>query len=75
MKAYVLSNSSDIQFGAQPTPQSRYATREHAQADCRDLNQVNIEVGTHRCSFSVDALPEGDFGIICVCHPLHSGLA
>jgi hypothetical protein len=30
----------------------------------------------HVCSFAVDTLPGGDFGIICVCHPMpHPGPA
>jgi hypothetical protein len=42
-----------------------------AEVNCLALNQrLSIGVGTHRCSFAVDALSEGGFGIICVCHPL-----
>ena len=77
MKAYVLeykTNGPDpglinLQYGTQPLPHSKYATRTLAEADCRSLNRSDVYVGSHRCSFSVDTLPGGDFGIICVCHP------
>ena len=79
MKAYVVSREIDrqegwlvdIRFGSQPSPQSRYSSRSLAQADCSTLNRFVIHGNvSHRCSFTVDELPDGTFGIICVCHPL-----
>jgi hypothetical protein len=71
MKTYVLDHATDLQYGPYPTPESRYTTRAMAEVNCLALNQrLSIGVGTHRCSFAVDALSEGGFGIICVCHPL-----
>ena len=79
MKAYVVSREIDgqegwlldIRFGPQPSPQSRYDSRSIAQADCSALNRFVICSDVdHRCSFTVDELPDGKFGIICVCHPL-----
>ena len=75
MKSYASNYSVDltthlnIQYGSQPTPDSRYSTREQAAMDCVRLNQGRLQVGSHRCAFAVDKLPEGDFGIICACHP------
>ena len=75
MKAYATSYGIDqsasvrIQFGPQPTPDSRYRTREQAAQDCVRLNQSTFRFGSHCCAFAVDKLPEGDFGIICACHP------
>jgi hypothetical protein len=77
MKAYVLgyrankpqAERTEFQYGARPLPDSRYTTRTSAEVDCRTLNQSAFRTGSHQCSFSVDKLPEGDFGIICVCHP------
>jgi hypothetical protein len=78
MKAYVISREIDahegwlvdIRFGPQPSPQSRYASRSLAQADCSTLNGFVICCDvSHHCSFTVDELPDGTFGIICVCHP------
>jgi len=70
MKAYVLGNRVDVEFGPQPSSEFRYALRELAVAVCRDLNTLAVHSGNHHCSFAVDALHGGDFGIICVCHPL-----
>lgn len=69
MKSYVHGYKVDIQYGQLPAPASRYANRTLAESACRDLNRFGVWVGSHRCSFAVDRLPEGDFGIICVCHP------
>jgi len=77
MKKYVLSYNENesaaglinLQYGSQPLHDSKYATRTLAEVDCKNLNRTGAQVGSHRCSFSVDALPEGEFGIFCVCHP------
>jgi hypothetical protein len=75
MKAYATDYGLDqsmqfnVQFGSQPSPQSRYKTREQAAQDCVRLNRTRHFVGSHCCAFVVDKLPEGDFGIICACHP------
>lgn len=76
MKAYLLGYKLDVEFGDQPGSDSRYANRELAEGDCRILNRFSLRVANHQCSFAVDALPEGGFGIICICHPmLHPGPA
>jgi hypothetical protein len=59
----------EIQFGSKPSSRSRYATREMAAADCVRLNKVQVRFGSHCCAFAVDQLPEGDYAIICACHP------
>jgi len=59
----------DFQFSSSPSPQFRYASRDLAANDCLRLNRAECHVGDHRCSFVVDDLPEGDFGIICASHP------
>ncbi len=77
MKAYVVGYGTNesgtkltsLQYGPQPLPDSKYQTRTQAEVDCRNLNRSGIHAGSHQCSFSVDRLPGGDFGIICVCHP------
>jgi hypothetical protein len=80
MKAYALTHKfkeldqpfrAGIQFVAEPSPESRYSTREQAAVDCMKLNQGQVHVGSHCCAFAVDQLPQGDFGIICACHPIH----
>jgi len=70
MKTYVLGCKTDVELGPQPSSESRYPVREFAGAVCRDLNRSGVRTDKHHCSFAVDPLPEGDFGIICVCHPL-----
>lgn len=81
MKAYALTHTfpelewnsqTRIQFGAEPSPESRYSTREQAAAECVKLNQGKVQVGSHCCAFAVDQLPQGDFGIICACHPIQA---
>jgi hypothetical protein len=74
LKAYAISsevhdNQIEILYGAAPTVEFRYPTREQAIFDCLRLNQIQCAVGSHCCAFAVDQLPEGDFGIICACHP------
>jgi len=59
----------DIQFGGEPSLEFRYTTRELAAADCVRLNQVEPQTNSHCCAFAVEQLSEGDFGIICACHP------
>lgn len=84
MKTYALlqrlvdrkqDSQTCIQFGAEPTPESRYGTREQALADCLILNRSQVYVGSHCCAFAVDQLPQGDFGIICACHPIQFSAA
>jgi hypothetical protein len=69
MNAYVLGYKVDVEFGPEPSQQSRYTVRGLAEAACRELNKLAVSTDTHQCSFAVATLPEGDFGIICVCHP------
>jgi hypothetical protein len=75
VKAYAINYGLDlttqvkVQFGSQPTPDSRYSTREQAAQDCVRLNRTRLHVGSHECAFVVDKLPDGGFGIICACHP------
>lgn len=70
MKAYVLRHSVDVELGPQPSQDWRYGSRQQAEAVCRDLNKLGVRTGSHQCSFAVDSLPDHDYGIICVCHPL-----
>ena len=77
MKAYVVGHKTDqvegwlldIQFGSQPTSECRYVSRPLAEIDCSNLNKYVVCSGQHRCAFAVDELPDGSFGIMCVCHP------
>lgn len=64
-----LTTQVKIQYGAEPTPESRYSTREQAAQDCVRLNQSRVHVGSHQCAFAVDRLPDSGYGIICTCHP------
>jgi|KBSMisStaDraftv2_1062788.scaffolds.fasta_scaffold38807_6 hypothetical protein len=75
MNAYVLGYKVDVEFGPEPSQQSRYTVRGLAEAACRELNKLAVSTDTHQCSFAVATLPEGDFGIICVCHPHSLGPA
>jgi hypothetical protein len=70
MNSYVVGYKIDIEFGSQPSQESRYPSRGLAEAACRDLNGMGVRTDKHHCSFAVERLREGDFGIICVCHPL-----
>ncbi len=78
MKAYAINYGLDVttqvtvQYGAEPTPDARYSTRERAALDCVRLNQSRHYVGSHQCAFAVDKLPDGHYGIICTCHPHQS---
>lgn len=80
MKAYVVDYKTssfketltELCFGPEPLLNLRYATRELATADCVHLNHFGPHMEAHRCAFAVDQLPQGDFGIICVCHPIAS---
>jgi hypothetical protein len=75
VKAYAINYGLDlttqvkVQYGSEPTPESRYSTREHAAKHCVHLNRSRVHVGSHECAFAVDKLPDGAFGIICACHP------
>lgn len=64
-----LTTQVKVQYGAEPTPESRYSSRERAAQDCVRLNQSRHYVGSHQCAFAVDKLPDGGYGIICTCHP------
>ena len=78
MKAYVIGyefsshqdGSMGVRFGLEPIVECRYATRDLAMTECIDLNRQHSTMGMHCCAFTVDELSEGDFGIICVCHPV-----
>ncbi len=77
MKAYVIEYGSlwedprlvEVRYGSELSIESRYVSRQIAEAACRKLNRFGVRVGAHHCAFSVDALPEGDFALFCVCHP------
>ena len=79
MKAYVIEYGPRLEdtrqilvvYGPDPKPELKYATRQAAEAICRKLNLFEVRVGRHQCAFSVDQMPDGDFGIFCVCHPRH----
>ena len=76
MKAYLLGYKIGspeqwplrAQYGLEP--KSLYVTRELAVADCIYLNRLRLTIEAHCCAFAVDELPEGGFGIICICHPM-----
>lgn len=79
MKAYATKDQAialsenikvSIRYTTEPSASSRYLTRELASADCVRFNQSHVHVGSHCCAFAVDRLPEGDYGIICACHPM-----
>jgi hypothetical protein len=79
MKAYAMKDQVSapsensqfaIRYSNEPMAESRYSTREQASADCVRFNKNRVHVGTHCCAFAVDPLPEGDYGIICTCHPM-----
>jgi hypothetical protein len=81
MKAYAMADQVSVQGGnthvairysKEPSAKSRYSSRELASADCVRFNQTPVHVGSHCCAFAVDPLPEGDYGIICACHPMLS---
>ena len=63
----------EVQYGSEPKRNLRYATRELATETCLNLNKFRLQIGAHSCAFTADKLPEGDFGIICICHPVKSG--
>lgn len=81
MKAYVVryrtspedSRRIDVMYAPDLSPESRYASRQLAEAACRNLNGFEVRVGMHQCAFSVDPLPDGGFGVHCVCHPALNG--
>jgi hypothetical protein len=82
MKAYVIGQkldaqnwSMEVQYGPEPIPELRYATRELAVTDCMHLNRQRLKIGAHCCAFTVEELPAGDFCIICICHPVSQRLA
>lgn len=76
MKAYLIGykvgSPQVIPLEAQYSlePALRYATRGLAATDCMHLNRQRLTIGAHSCAFAVDELPEGGFGIICICHPV-----
>ncbi|HEY1580285.1 MAG TPA: hypothetical protein VGF82_24740 [Terracidiphilus sp.] len=78
MKAYATKDHAiavnenikvSIRYTTEPSASSRYTTRELASAECVRFNQSHVHEGSHCCAFAVDRLPEGDYGIICACHP------
>jgi len=79
LKFYAVSaevfdhNHVQIQYGPDPLGAFRYVTRERAAVACVRLNQIQFHGGSHCCALTVEQLPDGEFGLICVCHPFGSG--
>jgi len=69
MKTFVTRYKAGVELGPEPSSESRYILCDSAGVVCRDLNKSDVRTGEHHCSFTVDMLPQGDFGIICICHP------
>lgn len=78
LKVYAVSTEVfpdthiQIQYGATPFGVFRYATRELTAVDCVRLNRNQFQVGQHCCALTVEQLPDGEFGLTCICHPLQS---
>ena len=49
-------------------PRWRMAHHGLAEAERLNLEQMSVYVGEHHCDFSVEALPEGGFAIVCLSH-------
>jgi len=77
MKAYVIEYGPmrddpqrfEVQYASDLNPESRYSSRQCAEAACRSLNGFEIRLGTHRCAYAIDCLSDGHFALFCVCHP------
>jgi len=48
MNAYVLGYKVDVEFGPEPSQQSRYTVRGLAEAACRELNKLAVSTDTHQ---------------------------
>ena len=77
MKAYVVGywprpadpRLTEVEYSPKPSTESRYATQQLAEAECEKLNRFEVRVGRHHCTFAVEMLSDGDFGVFCIDHP------
>jgi hypothetical protein len=78
MKVYVTgyqlkelpTHQEDIEVGYSKDP-PEWRTVSVYEADARRifLQDKRVQVDGHRCQFSVEELPEGQFAIVCLSHP------
>jgi hypothetical protein len=57
MSAFVRGYKVEVEFGPQPSQQSRYSVRVLAEDACRELNRFGVRTEQHCCSFAVERLP------------------
>jgi len=57
-------------IGYSTAPDWRFSTRGEAEVALSDLNEKQFHVGLHYCEFAIQELPEGDFAIACITHPM-----
>ena len=74
MKAYVVGYESkegpenDIEVGWDKEPRWTMSVFK-ADAERHFLQRKRVHLGEHYCQFSVEALPGGEFSIVCLSHP------
>jgi hypothetical protein len=74
MKCYVESfgptgeNPEKIEVSYSQQPSWKISALESAQAELRILQGLAVHVGLHRCEFSIEELPDGEFAIVCLAH-------
>jgi hypothetical protein len=56
------------------TPTYTWPSRMEAQYECEFLNREKVAIHFHVCEFTVEELPGGRFGIVCLEHTTESHL-
>jgi len=66
--------AGDLQVVYSGTPTLTWPSRMEAHYDCVYLNGAMVKIGFHICNFTVEDLPGGRFGIVCLDHTNDSHL-
>jgi hypothetical protein len=66
--------TGDLQVAYSSTPTHTWPSQMEAQYECAFLNGAAVHVGFHICDFTVEELPGGRFGIVCLDHTNDSHL-
>ncbi|WP_158786007.1 hypothetical protein [Granulicella sp. L46] len=66
--------AGDLQVEYSGSPTHTWPSRMEAQYECAYLNGALVKLGFHICSFTVEELPGGRFGIVCLDHSNDSHL-
>ena len=61
-----LPHEVEVQYTK--VPEWKLPFRELAEIERDNLQRMHVHVGLHYCEFSVEGLPNNEFGIVCLSH-------